>query len=175
MTNNAVRKAVIQVALVVALVLAANAIKPFSLGNVAMHTLAAARSFSFVLPEAAVERIEHANYLAQAYGKSWLDGGGNNSTWTKENALRSGLLASNISAESFDEGETKDEKAEEPARKPTAPKRSSRHVKHDGHDDHDEVSECNTKSQEVARLPVLPPVTATFDSIAMVQPMRLPV
>lgn len=172
MTNKAVSKAVVQTMLITLLVITANAIKPFSFGNVAMHTLAAARSFSFVLPDAAVEGIEHANYLAQAYGKSLFDDNESNSIWTKENVMKSGLLASNGATDFFDgagleDAEIKDVRSNEPARKPVQTRRSIRRIKRD---DRDEDAGCSTKHQEIA---VLPPAPA-IESIAMVRPMIFP-
>ncbi len=166
MTNKAVRKAVLQIALFITLVVAANAIKPFSPGNVVMHTLAAARSFAFVLPDAAVERIEQANYLAEAYGKSLLDGNGSSPIGSPRNTFHFSVLASNLSgrsSESLDEAEIKDVKIGEPAKKPTM-RRPARRLKRDDHDDAAE------KSKEIAVLPVIPAV----ESIATAKPVRLP-
>lgn len=61
-------QAVIRLVFVIALMITAHAIRPFSLDNVTTHLLSTARSFSFVLPEAAVASIEHANFLAAALG-----------------------------------------------------------------------------------------------------------
>lgn len=61
-------QAVIRTVFVIALMITAHAIKPFSLDNVTTQMLSTARSLSFVLPEAAVASIEHANFLAAALG-----------------------------------------------------------------------------------------------------------
>lgn len=179
MTNKAVSKAVIQIALVIGLVLTANAIRPISPGNVVLHTLAAARSLSFVLPNAAVERIENANYMAQAFGMSFFDGDGKNSIWTKESiltpGLKSGLLASNNSADSVEEAEIKDVTSSEGAKKQSPAKRPNRRVSHDERGDREEVASSSPQSLEIAHLPVMPPVVAAFDTIAMAQPVKLPV
>jgi len=166
MTNKAVRKAVLQIAFFVTLVVTANAIKPFSPGNVVMHTLTAARSFSFALPDAAVERIELANYLAEAYGKSLLDGDLSTPINSSRNTFHSSLTASNpfgVSSEPLEEAEIKDVKSDEAAKKP-ATRRTLRRLKRDAHDDAAE------KSKEIAVLPVVP----TAESIAMAKPVRLP-
>lgn len=171
MTNKAVRKAVIQIALLITLVVTANAIKPFSLGNVALHTLAAAQSFSFVLPDAAAERIEQANYLAQAYGRSLFDGDGSNSIWPSQNVLSAGLLASNFSGEppvetGIVEAEIKDVDSCEPGRKSAPAKRPVRRVKPGmARGDHDEAPAGGAKAKEVARPAV--------QSIAMLEPAFL--
>ncbi len=61
-------QAVIRTLFVIVLMITAHTIKPFSLSNLTTHMLGAARSFSFALPEAAVARIDHVNYLALAVG-----------------------------------------------------------------------------------------------------------
>ena len=57
----------------VGLILIAHIIKPFSLGNVAAFTRHTFRSFSFVLPEATVERLERAGELAALLGSGWSE------------------------------------------------------------------------------------------------------
>lgn len=171
MTNKAVSKAVLQVALVITLVVTANAIKPFSVGNVALHTLAAARSFSFVLPDAAVEKIEHANFLAEVYGGNIFDDDGKNSIWATNEILKSGLLATRISPTLFDGAEIKDVTPKDPARKSSPVKRAGHRVKH-GRDGNDEISGSAPKT---APRMVMPPPAPAYDSLAMIQPMRLPV
>lgn len=175
MGNKAVSKAVIQVVLVIGLVLAANAIKPFSPGNLVLHTLSSARSLSFVLPSGAVKRIEHANYLAQTFGKGLLDGDKSNSIWNQENGFKSGLLASNEAPGSFDDAEIKDVKPGEPAKKSPTAKRALRRVKPDNRDNQSEVAASDKNASriehQIASLPVFPAI----DSVAMVQPVSLPV
>lgn len=62
--------AVIRILLVIALMITAHIIKPFSFSNVTTHLLSTARSFSSVLPESAATSLAHANYLAAALGVS---------------------------------------------------------------------------------------------------------
>lgn len=179
MTNKAVRKAVAQIAFVIGLVLTANAIRPISPVNLTLHTLAAARSFSFVLPAAAVERIENANYLAQVLGESFFDRDRDNSVWAKEAisaaGLKSGLLALNDSADSSEEAEIKDVTCGESAKKQSPAKRPNRRLKHEDPGNQEEVARSSSQSYKTADLPVLPPVVASFDTIAMAQPVNLPV
>jgi hypothetical protein len=59
----------------VGLILIAHTIKPFSLGNVAAFTSHTFHSFSFVLPEAAVDRLERAGELVALLGSGWGDAG----------------------------------------------------------------------------------------------------
>jgi hypothetical protein len=176
MTNKAVSRVVIQVALVFGLVLAANAIRPFSPSNVALHTLASARSFSFLLPDGAVERIEQANYLAQTFSRGLFEQNDNNPIWTGEDLLKAGFLASNASAKSLDDAEIKDIKPGEATRKQSPAKRSTRRVRQDNRNNHDDVSALDSNSNEAGRLLESLPVAPAMDSVAMAQPVvRLPV
>ncbi len=156
--------------LIAVLVVTAHTIKPFSFGNITLYALGAARSFSFVMPEAAVERIEHANILAQTYGKRLLDGEA--SIWTSEDVMRSGLVAFAAPAASFEGvevaeiAEIKDVKSCDQDKK-TSPKRPVRRIKRDATRDDDSAA----KSNDIARLPESPVV----ETIAMPQPVDLPV
>jgi hypothetical protein len=168
MTNKAVRRAVLQIALLVTLVATANAIKPFSPGNVMLHTLGTARSFSFVLPSVAVERIEQANYLAQAYGKGLLDGSGSNSIWAPQNAFQSSqleLLAASLSGEPSVEAEIKDVESCGTGKKHAPAKRAVRRLRPGTRDDREEAA-GSSKAKEVTRPAV--------QSVAMTQPEPLP-
>jgi len=168
MTNKAVRRAVLQIALLVTLVATANAIKPFSPGNVMLHTLGTARSFSFVLPSAAVERLEQANYLAQAYGKGLLDGSGSNSIWAPQNAFQSSqfeLLAANLPGEPSVEAEIKDVESCGTGKKHAPTKRAVRRLRPGSRDDR-EAAAGSSKAKEVTR--------PTVHSLAMAQPEPLP-
>lgn len=57
-------KAIMRAFLILALIVTAHLIKPFSIKNVTQHLLYSARSFSFVLPSQLREKFDHANYLA---------------------------------------------------------------------------------------------------------------
>lgn len=175
MANKAVSKVVTQVALVFGLVLAANAIKPFSPGNLTSHTMASARSFSFLLPDGAVKRIEQANYLAQTFSRGLFEQSDNNSMWTREGLLKSGFLASNASAESLDDAEIKDIKPGDTAKKPSPAKRATRRVRQDSRNHHDEASASNSGSTEVGRRIQRLPFAHAIDSVAMIQPVQLPI
>ncbi|MGE0885668.1 MAG: hypothetical protein AB7P14_19135 [Blastocatellales bacterium] len=159
-------KIFIRTLLVAVLVVTAHVIKPFSFGNVTLHALGAARSFSFVMPEAAVERIEYANYLTQAFGKRLFDGDDDH-IWTSEDVLRSNLVAFTSEASTLDDAEIRDVKSYEPAKK-TAPKRQVRRLKRDDSHDGDSTS---ARSNEIAELPEAP----FFEMVAMLKPVDLPV
>jgi len=159
-------KIFIRTLLVAVLVVTAHVIKPFSFGNVTLHALGAARSFSFVMPEAAVERIEYANYLTQAFGKRLFDGDDDH-IWTSEDVLRSDLVAFTSEAATLDDAEIRDVKSYEPAKK-TAPKRQVRRLKRDDSHDGDSTS---ARSNEIAELPEAP----VFEMVAMLKPVDLPV
>ncbi|MEO6723956.1 MAG: hypothetical protein ABIP14_01520 [Blastocatellia bacterium] len=164
MANKAVRRAVIQIAILITLAVTANAIKPFSPGNVVMHTLSAAQSLSFVLPNAAAERIEQANYLAQAYGKSLFDGNGSNSVWPPPNSFQSGqlaLMAASLSIAPSAEAEIKDVEVC-PGKKSAPTKRQVRHLKPGGVRGDREEAAGSAKAKAVVR--------PTMQSVAMVEP-----
>lgn len=57
-------KATIRAFLILALIVTAHLIRPFSIKNVTQHLLYSARSFRFVLPAQLREKFDHANYLA---------------------------------------------------------------------------------------------------------------
>ena len=140
-------KAFIRSILVAALVVTAHTIKPFTFGSVALQALGTARSLSFVMPEAAAERIEHAHYLAHIYSKGLFDD--TDSSWTQQNMLRSGLVAFANSVETYDDADIKDVKPGDVNRK-SAPKRPVKRIKRD--ENRDEDSGC-TKNNEIAQLP----------------------
>ncbi len=141
-------KIVIRTLLIAALLVTAHTIKPFSFGNIALQVLGSARSLSFALPEAAAERIEHAYFLAQTYGKGLFDDDVA-SLWTKQNSFRTELAAFANSVELNDDAEIKDVKSADPSRKPNQ-KRPVKRIKRD--DSHDEDSSCSRNS-EVSQLP----------------------
>ncbi len=57
-------KAIIRAFLILALIVTAHLIKPFSIKNVAQHLLYSTRSFRFVLPTQLREKFDYMNYLA---------------------------------------------------------------------------------------------------------------
>jgi hypothetical protein len=135
-----------------------------------LHTLAAARSFSFVLPGVAVERIEQANYLAQAYGKSLFDGDGSNPVWSSRNTFQSRqfgqLVAANFSAEPSAAAEIKDVELCGTGKKSAPAKRQGRQIKPGARNNRDDTPAGSAKAKEVARPAV--------QSVAMIQPALLP-
>lgn len=57
-------KAILRAFLILALIVTAHLIKPFSIKNVTRHMLYSARSFSFVLPVELRDKFDNANYMA---------------------------------------------------------------------------------------------------------------
>lgn len=141
-------KIVIRTLLIAALLVTAHTIKPFSVGNIALQVLGSARSLSFALPETAAERIEHAYYLAQTYGKGLFDDD-MAPLWTKQNLLRSEFVAFANAIELNDDAEIKDVKSSDPSRKPSQ-KRPVKRIKRD--ETRDEDSGCS-RNNEVSQLP----------------------
>jgi len=64
MEFNMAGKAILRAFLVLALIVTAHLIKPFSVKNVTQHLLYSARSFRFALPPQLRDKFDHANYLA---------------------------------------------------------------------------------------------------------------
>lgn len=64
MEFNMAGKVILRATLVLALIITAHLIKPFSIKNVTQHLLYSARSFRFALPDQLRDKFDHANYLA---------------------------------------------------------------------------------------------------------------
>jgi len=64
MEFNMAGKAITRAFLILALVVTAHVIKPFSIKSVTQHLLYSTKSFRFVLPVQLRDRFDHANYLA---------------------------------------------------------------------------------------------------------------
>jgi hypothetical protein len=64
MEFNMAGKAILRAFLVLALIVTAHLIRPFSIKNVTQHLLYSARSFRFALPSQLRDKFDHANYLA---------------------------------------------------------------------------------------------------------------
>src|SRR5512145_1295656 len=64
MEFNMAGKAIMRAFLILALIVTAHLIRPFSIKNVTQHLLYSTRSFRFVLPAQLREKFDHANYLA---------------------------------------------------------------------------------------------------------------
>jgi len=64
MEFNMAGKVILRASLVLALVITAHLIKPFSIKNVTHHLLFSTRSFRFALPTQLRDKFDHANYLA---------------------------------------------------------------------------------------------------------------
>ncbi len=68
-------KAVLRTLLIIALIVTAHAVKPFSIKNVTQHLIYSTRSFKFVLPERLRDNFDHANYLAINLSNSLFETG----------------------------------------------------------------------------------------------------
>jgi hypothetical protein len=64
MEFNMAGKALIRAFVILALIVTAHLIRPFSIKNVTQHLLYSTRSFRFILPTQLREKFDHANYLA---------------------------------------------------------------------------------------------------------------
>jgi hypothetical protein len=73
MEFNMVGKVILRASFVLALIITAHLIKPFSIKNVSQHLLYSARSFRFALPVQFHDRFDHANYLAMNLSNSLFE------------------------------------------------------------------------------------------------------
>src|SRR5215813_10192861 len=64
MEFNMAGKAILRAFLILALIVTAHLIRPFSIKNVTKQALYSARSFRFALPAQLRDKFDHANYLA---------------------------------------------------------------------------------------------------------------
>ncbi len=68
-------KAITRAFLIIALIVTAHVIKPFSIKSITQHLLYSTRSFRFVLPVRLHDRFDHANYLAVNLSNSLFEAG----------------------------------------------------------------------------------------------------
>jgi hypothetical protein len=99
MEFNMTGKTVIRTLLVLALIVTAHTIKPFSIKNVTNHLLYSTKSFKFVLPVRLRDNFDHANYLAINLSNSLFDTGSDIQSSMKDTVAT--LLP--IKAQSLDE------------------------------------------------------------------------
>ncbi len=86
-------KAILKVLFVVALILAAHALKPFSIRSIGKQVLGSVRSFSFILPGETVSGIKQVSYLAKALHANTIAEPAT-PTWIESAIAKSRLMAS---------------------------------------------------------------------------------
>jgi hypothetical protein len=75
-----VSKVILRTLMVAALIVTAHAVKPISVGSLARHLLRSAHSFSYILPDSALDSLERADYLAAVLDNSLHRGDGQQET-----------------------------------------------------------------------------------------------
>jgi hypothetical protein len=88
-----ISKAILKVLFVVALILTAHALKPFSIRSIAKQVLGSVRSFSFILPGETVSGIKQVSYLAKALHTNTIAEPAT-PAWTESAIAKSRLMAS---------------------------------------------------------------------------------
>jgi len=82
-------KAAARILIVILVIVAAHAIKPFSLKNLTMHLLNSSRSFAFVLPDSFRGKFDRVNRLAMTLSGKLLDPGEGGREYTNQFAANS--------------------------------------------------------------------------------------
>ncbi len=89
-----ISKAILRVLLVLALILTAHVLKPFSIRSIGNHVLGSARSLSFILPGETANGIKQVSYLAHALHTDWKTiTEPATPAWTESTVAKSGLMA----------------------------------------------------------------------------------
>jgi hypothetical protein len=86
---------VARILLVIALIVTAHAIKPFSAKNIASHLLYSLRSLAVILPDSARSGFDHANQLALTLSDSLFSDKQPGFRWAKERSAGTGSIAIN--------------------------------------------------------------------------------
>lgn len=94
-------KAILRAFLILALIVTAHSIKPFSIKSITEHLLFSTRSFRFVLPVGLRDKFDHANYLAINLSKSLFEAGEGIQNFAKDMVPDFSLVA--IKAQPLDE------------------------------------------------------------------------
>jgi hypothetical protein len=86
---------VARILLVITLIVAAHAIKPFSAKNIASHLLYSSRSLAVILPDSARSSFDHANQLALTLSDSLFSDKQPGLPWSKERSANEHSIAIN--------------------------------------------------------------------------------
>ena len=173
MEFNMVGKAAIRAFLILALIVTAHIIKPFSVKSVTQHLLYSTRSFKFVLPGQLRDKFDYANYLAINLSNSLFEGGKGIQNFAKDTAANFSLVAMAIKVQPLDEVNKLATKQRSGAKKSAPAKRVIRTEKNETAD----LSSlsglvASVNSDEIApvELPPAPVIETTRIIAPMVQP-----
>ncbi|MGE0128513.1 MAG: hypothetical protein AB7U82_10570 [Blastocatellales bacterium] len=160
-----VGKAVIRAFLILALIVTAHVIKPFSIKSVTQHVLYSTRSFKFVLPAQLRDNFDHANYLAINLSNSLFEAGKGIQNFTKDAASDLGLVA--IKVQPLDEVNKSATKPKSGVKKSAPAKRV---IKTERSDATDLIASMNSDEIMPVELPPAPEIEATRILAPVVQP-----
>lgn len=160
-----VGKAVIRAFIILALIVTAHAVKPFSIKSVAQHLLYSTRSFKFVLPDRLRDNFDHANYLAINLSNSLFETGRGIRYSAIDTAPDFGLVA--IKAQSLDEV-NKSATKQKSCPKKSAPAKRVISAERSGAPDL--IASVNADEIASVELPPAPVIAATPALAPVVQP-----
>jgi len=160
-----VGKAVTRAFFILALIVTAHAIKPFSIKSVTQHLLYSTRSFKFVLPARLRDNFDHANYLAINLSNSLFEAGKGIQNFAKDTAADFGLVA--IKVQPLNEVNNSATKQKPGPKKSSSAKRV---IKTERSDIPDLVASVNSDEIMPVELPPAPAVEAIPIIAPYVQP-----
>jgi len=164
-------KAITRAFLILALIVTAHIIKPFSIKSVTRHLLYSARSFKFVLPVRLRDKFDHANYLAINLSDSLFEAGKGIQHFAKDTAADFGFVAINV--QPLDEVNKSATKRKSGAKKSAPAKRVIRSEKNEIADLPNLsglVASVNSDEIMPVELPPAPEIEATRIMAPVIQP-----
>jgi hypothetical protein len=162
-------KAITRVFLILALVVTAHLIRPFSIKNVAQHTLYSARSFRFILPAQLREKFDHANYLAVNLSNSLFEADEGIRDFTS--GITADLAFGPINVQTLEEVNKSATKQKQPCQKKSAPAKRINRTEKRGATDMPALSNLVAimRSDEI-RLVELPPARVIKANVVPLDP-----
>lgn len=158
-------KNVIRTILILALIVTAHTIKPFSIKSVTNHLLYSTRSFKFVLPVQLRDNFDHANYLALSLSNSLFETGKGIQGFVK-NSIGDLALAP-IKVQPLDEV---NKSATKPRTKPKPSAPAKRINRTEKDDTADLIASVNSDEIAPIELPPAPEIEAVSVALPIFQP-----
>lgn len=158
-------KAVMRTLLIIALIVTAHAVKPFSIKNVTNHLLYSTRSFKFVLPVRLRDNFDHANFLAINLSNSLFEAGKGVQQLARDTVADLALMP--IKVQPLDEV---NKSATRPKTKPKQSAPAKRINRSEKGDSSDLIAAVNSDEILPVELPPAPAVEATSVVTPFVQP-----
>ena len=158
-------KTVIRMILILALIVTAHTIKPFSIKSVTNHLLYSTRSFKFVLPVRLRDNFDHANYLAISLSNSLFETGNGIQGFVK-NSIGDLALAP-IKVQPLDEV---NKSATKPRTKPKPSAPAKRINRTEKNDTADLIASVNSDEITPVELPPAPAIDAASVALPVFQP-----